>query len=243
MVRIEEGPRRIYVGDALKQSQVCNLNKSENGKRQKQCVYESQFTSLDIDYINYIKETVPKTTWNKDYLSELWSRKGEFLKNLREKNGTYNFDDIVTGAANAYSSLYQEIIEGYDSGTQKVYVYDKESGERRLLSKDEELKKLNMGFEELIKWDQMVAKSRMETEKALKKARNIELDKDYSVRDVTDYIQKSYLKYRQLYLSENGKNNGNFNITSLISSALNDNPNMHMYCLSLFNFAKMNYAV
>lgn len=241
MIRIEECLTRIYAGDTLRQSQASNPNKSENGNIQ--CVYESQFTNLDIDYINYIKETVPKTTWNKDYLSELWSRKGEFLKNLREKNGTYNFDDIVIGAANAYSSLYQEIIEGYDNGTQKVYVYDKESGERRLLSKDEELEKLNAGFEELIKWDQMVAKSRMETEIALKKVEKIELDTDYSVRDVTDYIEESYLKYRQLYLSENGKNNDKSNVNRLISSVLNDNPNIHMYCLSLFTFTKMNYVV
>lgn len=36
---------------------------------------------------------------------------------------------------------------------------DSESGKRRLLLMDEELEKLNKGFDELIKWDKMVAKS------------------------------------------------------------------------------------
>ena len=54
----------------------------------------------------------------------------------------------------------KKIVEGYRNGTREVYVCDNsESGKRRLLSMDEELEKLNKGFEELIKWDKMVAKS------------------------------------------------------------------------------------
>ena len=194
MVRVEGSLTRIYSSGKLKENQENSPNKSEDKKTQ--CSHGGQFNTLDIDYVNYLKETVPKTTWDIDYLGELWSRKGEFLKNVREKNGKYDFDNIVAGAANAYSYLYQEIIDGYDNGTRKLYVYDKEMGERRLLSKDEELEKLNAGFEELIKWDQMVAKSRMETEKVLEKTKNIEFGADYSVCEVTDYIQESYLKYR-----------------------------------------------
>ena len=56
--------------------------------------------------------------------------------------------------------MYQKIVEGYSNETRKVYTCDdSESGKRRLLTMDEELEKLNKGFEELIKWDQMVAKS------------------------------------------------------------------------------------
>ena len=241
MIRVEECLTRIYTTGTLKQNQENSSNKSVN--ENVKCFYGSQFTTLDIDYVDYLKETVPKTTWNKDYLGELWSRKGAFLKNVREKNGTYDFDDIVTGAANAYASLYREIIDGYDNGTRKVYVYDKESGGRRLLSKDEELEKLNAGFEELIKWDQMVAKSRIETEKALKNPKIVEFDADFSTCEVTDYIQESYLKYRQLYLSENSKNDDNPDISGLVSAVLNNNSDIHNYCLSLFNFAKVNCVV
>ena len=51
------------------------------------------------------------------------------------------------GAAYAYSTMYQKIVEGYRNGTREVYVCDNpESGKRRLLSMDEELEKLNKGF-------------------------------------------------------------------------------------------------
>ena len=240
MIRVEGNLTRIYAGDKLKQSQESSPIKSEDVNTQ--YGYGNLFTTLDIDYVNYLRETVPKTTWDRDYLSELWSRKGEFLNSVREKNGEYDFDDIVTGAANAYSSLYQEIIGGYNSGTRKLYVYDKESGERRLMSKDEELEKLNSGFDELIKWEHMVAKSRMETEKVLSKIKDTEFKMDYSICEVTDYIQETYSKYRQLYLNENSKNH-NFDINRLVSSILDKNPDIHNYCLSLFNFAKMNCVV
>lgn len=240
MIRVEGNLTRIYTGDKLKQSQASSPIKSKDVNTQ--YGYGNLFTTLDIDYVNYLRETVPKTTWDRDYLSELWSRKGEFLNSVREKNGEYDFDDIVTGVANAYSSLYQEIIGGYNSGTRKLYVYDKESGERRLMSKDEELEKLNSGFDELIKWEQMVAKSRMETEKVLSKIRDTEFKTDYSICEVTDYIQETYSKYRQLYLNENSKS-PNFDINRLVSSILNKNPDIHNYCLSLFNFAKMNCVV
>lgn len=240
MIRVEGSLTRIYAGNKLKQSQESSPIKSEEVKAQ--CGYGDQFTTLDIDYVNYLRETVPKTTWDRDYLSELWSRKGEFLNSVREKNEEYDFDDIVAGAANAYSSLYQEIIGGYNNGTRKLYVYDKESGERRLMSKDEELEKLNTGFDELIKWEQMVAKSRMETEMALRKIKDTEFKMDYNICEVTDYIQETYSKYRQLYLNENSKNH-NFDINKLVSSILNKNPDIHNYCLSLFNFAKMNCVV
>ena len=41
------------------------------------------------------------------------------------------------GAAYAYSTMYQKIVEGYRNGTREVYACDdSESGKRRLLSMD-----------------------------------------------------------------------------------------------------------
>ena len=63
---------------------------------------------------------------------------------MKEENG-YGFDDIGMGAAYAYSTMYQKIVEGYMNGTREVYVCDNpESGKRRLLSMDEELEKLRL---------------------------------------------------------------------------------------------------
>ena len=130
-----------------------------DGENQENAYIHDRF-ALDAGYANYIRETVPKTTWSKDYLQELWDEETKYLKSIRESKNGYGFDDIGMGAAYAYSTMYQKIVEGYRNGTREVYVCDNpESGKRRLLSMDEELEKLNKGFEELIKWDKMVAKS------------------------------------------------------------------------------------
>ena len=75
----------------------------------------------------------------------------------------------------------------------------------------------------------MVAKSRMETEMALSKIKDTEFKTDYSICEVTDYIQETYSKYRQLYLNENSKNH-NFDINRLVSSILDKNPDMIVTC-------------
>ena len=122
-----------------------------DGENQENTYIHDSF-ALDAGYANYIRETVPKTVWSNDYLRELWDENAKYLKSIRESKNGYGFDDIGMGAAYAYSTMYQKIVEGYRNGTREVYVCDNpESGKRRLLSMDEELEKLNKGFEELIK--------------------------------------------------------------------------------------------
>ena len=62
----------------------------------------------------------PKTTWSKDYLQELWDEETKYLKSIRESKNGYGFDDIGMGAAYAYSTMYQKIVEGYRNGTRAV---------------------------------------------------------------------------------------------------------------------------
>lgn len=65
----------------------------------------------------------------KDYLQELWDEETKYLKSIRESKNGYGFDDIGMGAAYAYSTMYQKIVEGYRNGTREVYVCDNpESG-------------------------------------------------------------------------------------------------------------------
>ena len=68
---------------------------------------------------------------------------------------------------------------------------DSESGKRRLLSMDEELEKLNKGFDELIKWDKMVAKSQKQNAENKQKFQNTKLDESFDAFDINqacDYI-------------------------------------------------------
>ncbi len=136
-------------------------------------------------------------------------------------------------------TMYQKIVEGYRNGTREVYVCDdSESGKRRLLSMDEELEKLNKGFEELIKWDKMVAKSQKQNAENKQKFQNIKLNESFDTFDINqacDYIQDSYLEFRSLYLEQYEKTEGNIDIKSLFSSVLRSgNQDMHKYCEFLF---------
>lgn len=83
-----------------------------DGENQENAYIHNRF-ALDAGYANYIRETVPKTTWSKDYLQELWDEETKYLKSIRESKNGYGFDDVGMGAAYAYSTMYQKIVEGY----------------------------------------------------------------------------------------------------------------------------------
>ena len=209
-----------------------------DGENQENTYIHDSF-ALDASYANYIRETVPKTVWSNDYLRELWDENAKYLKSIRESKNGYGFDDIGMGAAYAYSTMYQKIVEGYRNGTREVYVCDNpESGKRRLLSMDEELEKLNKGFEELIKWDKMVAKSQKQNAENKQKFQNTKLVESFDAFDINqacDYIQDSYLEFRSLYLEQYERTGGNIDIKSLFSSVLRSgNQDMHKYCEFLF---------
>ncbi len=244
MIRVGERVADIHLGSELKQRKI--EHSDEVDRENQENTYIRNRFALDADYANYIRETVPKTAWSNDYLQELWDEKTKYLKSVRESKNGYGFDDIGMGAAYAYSTMYQKIVEGYSNGTREVYVCDdSESGKRRLLTMDEELEKLNKGFEELIKWDQMVAKSHKQNAENKQKFQNIKLDESFNSFDINqacDYIQDSYLEFRSLYLEQYEKMGGNIDIKSLFSSVLRSgNHSMHNYCELLFE--KMSYIV
>ena len=198
-----------------------------------------------FEFIRHYHDPIPGANprecavWSNDYLRELWDENAKYLKSIRESKNGYGFDDIGMGAAYAYSTMYQKIVEGYRNGTREVYVCDNpESGKRRLLSMDEELEKLNKGFEELIKWDKMVAKSQKQNAENKQKFQNTKLDESFDAFDINqacDYIQDSYLEFRSLYLEQYERTGGNIDIKSLFSSVLRSgNQDMHKYCEFLF---------
>ncbi len=237
MMRVGDSIADIHIGSELKQRKIERSDEVDGCNQENTYIHNS--FAIDADYANYVRETVPKTVWSNDYLQELWDEKTKYLKGVRESKNGYGFDDIVTGAAYAYSTMYQKIVDGYSNGTREVYVCDEtESGKRRLLSMDEELEKLNKGFEELIKWDQMVAKSQKQNAENKQKFQNIKLDESFDTFDINqacDYIQDSYLGFRSLYLEQYEKIGGNIDIKSLVSSVLRSgNHDMHKYCKVLF---------
>lgn len=240
MIRVGESNVDIYTGSDLNQRKIERTDEESSKTQKKDCFHQFDF---DIEFVNYVKETVPKTTWVNNCLQELWEKQGYYLKTVRESQNEYGFDDVITGAAYAYSAIYEKIVEEYRNGTRTVYVCDNpESGERRKLTMDEELERLNSGFESLIEWDQMVAESRMRSAemkwRELNGNRSSEKYDENQVRDakpVRNYIKATFLEFRSHYQKEYETTGGNVDIKSLVSSILQDsNRDIYDYCKNLF---------
>ncbi len=99
--------------------------------------------------------------------TDVWSQQlrphiSNELRSIREKGETYGFSDIMSASLQAYAVLYEEIEQGYAEGTREVWVADGKNG-KRLLSREEEIQRLENAYQREIEWNTMVMNSRKET--------------------------------------------------------------------------------
>lgn len=91
--------------------------------------------SEKISTINYGYEISKKATeWNKEA-----KKTGQNFLSTTDK---------ANGYVAAYAELYDEIVQGYESGTREIYIAD-ESGTRKL-TKDEELNALDVAYKKTV---------------------------------------------------------------------------------------------
>ncbi len=176
------------------------------------------------------------------YYQELQREVADYIGNVEHSQGYYGFEDSMASTMHAYSVLHQQIVEGHRNGTRELYVYDSTIGGQRLLTLEEELEKLDQGYEALIEWDVGCAKGRYNPERFKERLNKKELDDLYDTYDVNQagsYIRKSYQEFRSRYLAEYEKSGGKINIKSLLMSALNnENQGIHDFCKVLFGKTK-----
>lgn len=179
------------------------------------------------------------------YCEELQREVADYIDNVYCSQGYYGFDDFMASTAHAYAALHQKIIQGYQDGTRELYVNDNKAADGiRLLTQEEELENLNRGYEDLIEWDAGCARGRYSVARLVEKGNHVKLDDVYYTYDgnqVSDYIRKSYRKFRSRYLAEYEKSGGEINIKSLFMSVLNnENQGIHDFCKVLFGKTKGN---
>lgn len=202
--------------------------------------------TIDADYVNYLRDVCQKPRFSQNYFSELSQRCGSYLQDIRQSQGNYGFDDIVTGTASAYASMYQEIVEGHQNGTREsLDSFDINTGLARFATLEEELEALDRGFHMLVEWDQMVAKSRLQCAINRETFHGDKLNdvlSSFDINDACDYIQETYSEIRTSFEHEYSENRQIPNITALVSSILqNNNHDMHQYCSILFeNIARIS---
>lgn len=193
----------------------------------------------DFANVNYLREVCQKPRFSQNYFSELSQRCGSYLQDIRQSQGNYGFDDIVTGTASAYASMYQEIVEGHQDGTREILdSFDINTGLAHFATLEEEQEALDRGFHMLVEWNQMVAKSRLQCAINRETFHGDELDDvltSFDINDACNYIQETYSETRTSFEHEYSENRQIPNITTLVSSILqNKNPDMYQYCNILF---------
>ena len=239
-MKIGEVNYQVYYNNEIVERKSSNMDKrtSNQGIRNQKDVFISG-GRLDTEFVNDMREFLPKSFQADNYLYELWKESGNYVKTVRENQGSYGFDDVVEGAAVAYSSLYQKIVEGHRNGTRELYVLeDAKSAKWRSVTMDEELEKLEKGFEELIAWDQMVAKSRMQCAINRERFQGVELEDILKTTDIdqaSEYIEETYLEFRSCFQKEYEEKGSVVDVRELVSSILQRGKNdMHHYCRTLF---------
>lgn len=239
MIRIGDRVLNVYIDSNLKQQMKERSVKVDAKSEESVYIHNS---GIDIEFLNYVRNVVPKIIHPSQYILELRKERGNYSKEVRQSKNESGFDDMGTGAAYAYASLHQKIVEGYRDGTREVYVFD--NGTTRLATMDEELGNLNKAFEEMMESDQMVAKMRRECVEIQKKFQHKKFDElldAYDSNQACDYIRDTYSEFRSRYLEQYEKNGGNVDIISLFSSILrNGNQGIYNYCKLLFETIRWN---
>lgn len=64
IVRVQGHCANIFVGSELKQQKADIVDETD---RTMQDGHYIDQVALDVDYVNYVRETVPKTIWSNDY--------------------------------------------------------------------------------------------------------------------------------------------------------------------------------
>lgn len=239
-MKIGEVNYQIYYNDEVMKRKSSNMEKdiSNQETRNQKDVFISS-GKIDVENINYLREILPKAYQSDNYLYELWNESGSYLQSVRENKGSYGFDDVVEGAAVAYSSLYQEIVEGHRNETRELYVLeDAKTAKWRPVTMEEELERLEKGFEELIAWDQMVAKSRLQCAINRERFHGVELEDILKTSDIDQadkYIEETYLEFRSCFQKEYKEKGSEIDVRELVSSILQrGKSDMHHYCSALF---------
>lgn len=238
MIRVGEKYVHVHMADDLMgQKKRADTEKINPESQTDDFAHSFDF---DIEYANYVREVAPRTvTKGGDYFQELCKKSAGYLNTVRESRGDCEFDDFVTGDAYAYAEMYNSIVDGHRKGTRLLYVYDPEVGEHRPLTLEEELEKLDRGYDSLTAWN--AANARIASSPvyvAERQKRQPEKQEEpydvYSVNEVCDHIKDIYTKFRSNYLQEYKRGGGNVDIKAVLYPLLQGQPGIHNYCKRIF---------
>lgn len=104
-----------------------------------------------MDHLEHMEQKSPAT---------LFDMAAEKLKQIREEQGGYDYEDVVNTTADAYVKLYADIEKRYQNVSEPYHGAD-----GRSITKEDEIAWLEQAYETKIMWEQTNAKIAAQREK------------------------------------------------------------------------------
>lgn len=145
-----------------------------------------QLFSMDIDFVNDVRAHIVKLPG----VTLLSDTRAEICKNIREKNGSYDYSDVVNATGYAYAKCYADIEKKYE---EQLDLYYNPDGAPR--TKEQDIAWLDKLYDDLVEWDTACAKVAAKAEQ-YKKNNNA-----MSQKDIEEY-RDSYYEAREKHMNQ-----------------------------------------
>lgn len=169
-----------------------------------------------------------------DYLGELQKRQTAYEEKVYIHGSYHDFTTDAACKVYAYSSLYQEIVKGYEDGTRKRYTVDE--GKLREMTLEEELAKLDKDYQYFGGEHELLAiTSQMAIQDGLQFSGQPYIAQQYDKQQVCGYVRNLYSELRERYLEQYGADSqcSFSDIKSMVRELLSSNKGMSDYCSKL----------
>lgn len=194
-------PHKAFENISTKEGQISvKVSISEEGKKEYRNSFGKKAESFDTLVEQRSELLSGKNMPETDYSFEL----GNKLAALKEKDVCKSTEDKATDLLGAYASIYDEIVQGYESGTRERYCEDQlsESGYRKLTISDE-INSLNSAFKKYADNLEMQAQQAQKIaaahDKYMEKLSNIGTER----AELANKAQKLYSKVKEEGIIDN----------------------------------------
>lgn len=148
------------------------------------------------------KENLGRNVFDVNYYNAI------FQKVLAYNKGSNSIVDRANGLVKAYAEVYDEIVQGYKSGTREIYKFNVEDNSYHKLTLEEELKKLNDTYnnevDDYIDWERTQCSDDEFIRETLKE--EVQDSKWSNWKLLSGYNKDDIRKKKDEYLNKLGKN-------------------------------------
>lgn len=176
------------------------------------------------------------------YRLEMLERERACRKDAYTEGSRHDLLTDAAGMAYAYSSLYQEIVRGYQDGTRVRYIYDKDSGGTRRATLEDELALLDKDYEYMAEMEIFAISSQMHAQETARFFGRPFIEERFDRQQVDGYIRDVHARIRGCCKEQYG-GSGTIDMSVLrqiVDGAFRSDKALYGYCSSLI--AQIGYV-